>query len=212
MVCAFSERATRDSPMRFRRDTATARRPAVFAVVAFICLSAIGSNAAIGAQTPTDSLSGPSPSRQADSTTLSRAWFSLGLGGASVDIAARAAASIAVTPVALLTLEALGVGVSDGSMSSINLMAGAQTSDPTGFLFASAGLANVSCGSGCRHQTGIALEAGFHGGWSNAGLGVVAFAIRAPGESSFAGIVATVDVGRFGQRPRSLLTKRSTTK
>ena len=34
-------------------------------------------------------------------------------------------------------------------------------SDPTGFPFGSVGLANVSCGSRCAHQTGIAFDAGY---------------------------------------------------
>ncbi len=144
------------------------------------------------AQTPSGNVA------KTDSTTLSRAWLSLGLGGGSDGLAGRAAASIAVTSIAVLTVDGIGVGGFDGGISSINLMVGAQSSDPTGFVFASGGLANVSCGSGCPHQTGIALEAGYHGGWRNAGGGVAAFIIRAPGGSNFSGVVATFDIGRFG--------------
>jgi hypothetical protein len=143
------------------------------------------------AQTSADSV------RRANSG-ISRAWLSVGVGGGNSrfgNLAGRAAASIAVTPVLVFSLEGNGVGDFDRQVSSINLMVGAQSSDPTGFVFASAGLANVSCGSGCAHQTGIAFDVGYHAGWRYAGGGVAAFVVRAPHGTNSEGVVLTLDVG-----------------
>jgi hypothetical protein len=79
-------------------------------------------------------------------------------------------------------------------------MVGTQGSNPTGFPFGSLGLANVSCGSGCAHQTGIAFDVGYHGGWSHAGGSIVAFVVRAPRGTNSGGVVATFDVGLFARR------------
>jgi hypothetical protein len=120
------------------------------------------------------------------------------LGG----FAARAAASIAVTRIVVITLERTGVGGIDGDIGSINAMMGLQGSDPNGFPFASVGLASVICGSagGCGHQTGIAFDAGYHGGWKYGGGSVVAFVTRAHRGRNSSGVVVTLDLGWFGPR------------
>ena len=167
------------------------------AIVVVVFTTAFARVPAVAAQTPTDSVARP------DSTTLSRAWLSLGVGGGSSsfgDFAARAAGSIAVTPRFVFTIEGTSVGGYDRGVSSINLMVGTQGSDPTGFPFGSVGLANVSCGSGCAHQTGIAFDVGYHGGWKHAGGSIVAFVIRAPHDANSGGVVATFDVGLFARR------------
>jgi len=153
----------------------------------------------VAAQSPLDTVA------RTDST-VPRAWLSLGIGGGSStfgDRAVRAAASVAVTRVLLFTLEVNDVGGFDRSVSSVNLMAGAQSSDSTDFLFASAGLANVSCGSRCERQTGLALNVGYHGGWSHIGGGLAAFVVRGRSGINSGGVVATFDVGSFSRRRTS---------
>jgi hypothetical protein len=133
---------------------------------------------------------------------VTRAWLSLGLGGGSSrrgGIAGRAAASIAVSPLIVFTVETTSVGSIDGADESLNLMAGVQSPDRDGFVFLSAGLAHTSCGSGCPNQTGIALDGGFHIGRKYAGVCLCGFAIHAPQGSSSSGVVVAVDLGWFGR-------------
>jgi hypothetical protein len=166
-------------------------------IVAVAFSAALAHVPAARAQTPTDSVA------RADSTTLSRAWLSLGFGGGSSSFggfAARAAGSIAVAPRIVFTIEGTSVGGYDRGVSSINLMVGTQGSDPTAFPFGSIGLANVSCGSGCAHQTGVAFDAGYHGGWKHAGGSIVVFVVRAPRGTNSGGVVATFDLGLFARR------------
>lgn len=118
------------------------------------------------AQSPADS------NAQAESGPT-RAWLSLGVGGGSSrfgGVAGRAAASIAANRVLTFSLEAEGAGSIDGSVGAIAIMAGVQTPRPDAFLFLSAGPANVSCGSGCGNQTGIAVDGGYHIGVAHAGI------------------------------------------
>jgi hypothetical protein len=129
-----------------------------------------------------------------------RTWLSVGVGGGSSrqgGFAGRAAASIAVNQVLTFTLEGTGVGSIDGSIGSISLMVGLQTPKPDAFLFISAGPANVSCGSGCGNQTGLALDAGCHMGGAHAGISLTGFVVRAPGGSNASGVVAALDLGWF---------------
>jgi hypothetical protein len=151
---------------------------------------------AAAAQSPTDSAT------QHDSD-LTRAWFSLGLGGGNSrrgGVGGRAAVSIAVNPVVMFTLEGTSVGSFDGTDDSINLMAGVKSPDPDGFFFLSAGLANTSCGSGCANQTGIAVDGGLHIGGRYAGVGLAGFVVRAPERSNLSGVVVSLDVGWFGHQ------------
>jgi len=141
--------------------------------------------------------------QSSNDSTQFHAWLSAGVGGGNSDrggFAGRAAASIAISPLVFLTLEGTSVGNIDGTDDSINLMAGVRSSDPDGFFFLSAGLANTSCGSGCPNQTGVALDGGVHIGGKYAGGALVAFAVRAPGHSSTSGDVLSLDVGLFGAR------------
>ena len=151
-----------------------------------------------GAQVPSDTstrtVSGPP------------AWLSLGVGGGNSragGLAARAAASIGVNPVLVFTLAATGVGSFDRTIDSINLMAGVRAPTAAGFLFASTGFANTSCGSGCPNRTGIAFDGGYHAGGRHAGIGLSGFLVRAPGGSNSAGVVLGLDVGWLGQRGNS---------
>jgi hypothetical protein len=130
-----------------------------------------------------------------------RAWVSLGLGGGNSrlgSIAGRAAASLAVNPVVLFTVEGNGVGGIDEGLSSIDVMAGVRTPASNEFFFLAAGLANVSCGSGCANQTGVAIDGGWHIGGRYAGVGLAGFDVRAPGGSNMSGIVGSLDLGWFG--------------
>lgn len=142
-------------------------------------------------QTPTDAVrqgrNGPIP-----------LWLSLGVGGGYSNrggLAGRAAASVGLTPVVMLTLDGTSVGSIDGSVDSINLMVGVRTPQSDGLLFLSTGVANTSCGSGCANQTGIAFEGGFHIGGRHAGVGLIGFAVLAPERSSSSGIIASFDFG-----------------
>lgn len=152
-------------------------------------------DATLAAQAPTDSATH-------DDSGATRAWLSLGLGGGNSrrgSIAARAAASLAVNPVVLFTLEGTGVGGIYEGLSSIDVMAGVRTPAPNEFFFLSAGLANVSCGSGCANQTGFAIDGGWHIGGRYAGAGLAGFVVRAPGGSNLSGIVGSLDLGWFGR-------------
>jgi hypothetical protein len=147
------------------------------------------------AQSPTDSAT------HHDSGST-RAWLSLGLGGGNSrlgSIATRVAASLAVNPVVLFTLEGNGVGGIYEGLSSIDVMAGVRSPAPNEFFFLSAGLANVSCGSGCPNQTGFAIDGGWHIGGRYAGVGLAGFVVRAPGGSNLSGVVGSLDLGSFGQ-------------
>jgi len=151
---------------------------------------------AVSAQSPTDGV-------KQNENGPTRAWLSLGLGGGNSNrggIAGRAAASIAVSPVLMFTLEGTSAGNIDGSDDSINLMAGVKSPDPDGFFFLSAGLASTSCGSGCANQTGIAIDGGLHIGGKYAGVSLAGFAVRAPQHSSSSGVVVALDLGWFGGR------------
>jgi hypothetical protein len=106
------------------------------------------------------------------------------------------------------TVDDTSVGSIDGSVDAINLMVGVQTPRPDAFLFVSGGLANVSCGSGCANQTGIALEAGYHIGTAHAGVSLTGFAVRGPSGSNLAGVVAALDLGWFRLRHGDDAAKR----
>jgi len=167
------------------------RRAAAFALTLAPGLAVVAE-----AQPSTDSAA------QHDSSPV-RVWLSLGAGGGSSSrggIAGRAAATVAVSPMLAFTLAGTSVGGIDGSIDSMNLMAGVQSSDPGGFVFVSAGLANTSCGSGCPNRTGIAFDGGYHFGGRYAGVGLVGFIIRAPERSNASGVVLSIDVGWFDRR------------
>jgi hypothetical protein len=146
-----------------------------------------------------------------------RAWVSLGLGSGNSYVggfpAARAAVSIAVNRTLMFTLEETGMGSlsADRNVASTNLLIGAQTADPHQFLFLAAGPAMTTCGNGCPGQSGIAVDGGVHVGVRHAGVGLVGFAVRAPGHNrcrcnssnvstSASGIVVSIDVGWFEDR------------
>jgi hypothetical protein len=148
------------------------------------------------AQSPTDSAT-----RRDDGPT--RAWLSVGLGAGNSNggpIAGRAAASLAVNRVLVFTLAATSVGGLERSVSSTNLLVGVQTSDPKQFVFLSAGWAKATCGNACEGATGIAIDGGFHIGWRYAGVGLVGFAVQAPGRNYSSGVVVSIDAGWFGRR------------
>jgi hypothetical protein len=156
---------------------------------------------AMPAQTSVDSV------RQHDHGPT-RAWLSLGLGAGSSDVgslAVRGAASVAVNRVLFLTLEetAFGSPGADHSLASTNLLVGVQTSNPSQFVFLSAGLATTKCGSGCAGQSGLAVDGGLHIGARHAGMGLIGFVIRTPARTtssvntSASGVAISVDVGWF---------------
>lgn len=141
-----------------------------------------------------------STTHRADDPT--RAWLSLGVGGGNSrrgGIAGRAAATLAVNPNVTFTLSGTSVGGVDGSDDSINLMAGVKSPDPDGFFFVSAGLALISCGSGCANQTGLAVDGGLHIGGRYAGVALAGFSNHAA-HASLSGIVLAIDLGLFGER------------
>lgn len=186
-------RATGQQRATFRRKRVLMPRTGLKIAIALL-VTTLGGVPRLPAQTQTDSV-------HRTSKEPPRAWFSLGAGGGSSDAggqAARAAVAIAVSPMLVLTLAGTGVGSFDRTIDSINLLAGVKTTSGDGFLFGSAGLANTSCGSGCPNRTGVAFEAGYHGGGRHVGLGVVAFVIRAGGRSNSSGVVLAFDVGWFG--------------
>lgn len=168
--------------------------------IAIVLLAAtFGAVRVVAAQTRPDSV-------QRTSDGPPQAWLSLGLGGGSSrtgSMAGRAAASIAVSPLVVLTLEGTGVGSFDQTIDSIDLMAGLRAPTAGGFFFGSAGLANTSCGSGCPNRSGVAFDLGYHAGGRYAGMSVVGFAIRAPGGSNLGGVVFALDIGWFGRSGES---------
>ena len=137
-----------------------------------------------------------------------RAWLSLGLGAGSSDagsLAVRGAASVAVNRVLFFTLEETAFGSlgGDHSLASTNLLVGVQTSNPSQFVFLSAGLATTKCGSGCAGQSGVVVDGGLHVGGKHAGMALVGFVVRTPRRNASnvrtgaSGVAVSIDVGWF---------------
>ena len=161
----------------------------------------VGFAPAVPAQTSLDSVT-----HHNDGPT--RAWLSLGPGAGSSDVgsfAVRGAASVAVNRVLFFTLEETAFGSlgGDHSLASTNLLVGVQTSNPSQFVFLSAGLATTKCGSGCAGQSGVAVDGGLHVGGRHAGMALVGFVVRTPGRNasmlstSASGVAVSMDVGWF---------------
>jgi hypothetical protein len=160
---------------------------------------------AVAAQSSADTATRPEDSPP-------RAWVSLGLGAGNSDVggfpAVRAAASIAISRPIVLTLAETSLGGPYRNVASTNLLLGIETQDPHQFVFLSAGLAMATCGNGCRGQSGIALDGGFHMGARHAGVALAGFAVRTPehnrchcnssnASTSASGVLVSIDLGWF---------------
>lgn len=129
-------------------------------------------------------------------------WGSVGLGLGSASggpLAGRAAASLAINSLFLVTVSATTVGGVERSANSNNILGGIKTSDSHRFLFLSAGLASATCGNSCNGHSGVAIDGGVHSGGKNVGVSLVGFVVRAPERNRASGVVLSFDFGLFGQ-------------
>lgn len=149
---------------------------------------------------PTLAAQSPSDTAKRQDSSSAQVWGSVGVGLGTSNggpIAGRAAASLAVNPILMVTVSATSVGGIERAANSTNILVGLKTPDSRRFFFLSAGWAGATCGNSCEGRSGIAVDGGIHAGGKYVGAGLVGFVIQAPGRNSATGFLLSLDFGLF---------------